>query len=72
MSTRTKRARIWVAGDGKTERLVRALNEGAALRHVYAARVASQDDLERLITKGVRVESAIPGADNTEPATPTE
>lgn len=54
--------RIYVASDstGKTERLVRATHPGQALRHVFTARVATQEDLERLITRGVRVENAKP------------
>ena len=73
MSTRTKRPRIWIASDdgGKTERLVRALHESAALRHVFTARVASQDDLERLITKGVRVENALPTAPEVQQELPS-
>jgi hypothetical protein len=53
-------SRIYVAGDstGKVERLVRANHPGHALKHVFRVRRASQDDLERLISRGVRVEDA--------------
>ena len=54
-------SRIYVASDsaGKSERLVRATHPGHALRHVFKVRVASQSDLERLISRGARVEDAI-------------
>lgn len=55
-------SRIYVASDsaGKGERLVRANHPGHALRHVFKVRVASQSDLERLIGRGAKVESAAP------------
>jgi hypothetical protein len=56
------------AQDQKTQRLVRASYSHMAERHVasqrYRARIASKDDLERLLTAGVRVEQA----DNKPPA----
>lgn len=57
--------RIYVVTDSSTkaERLVRATFRATAVRHVaqshFAARAATQDDLERLITAGVRVEQAV-------------
>jgi hypothetical protein len=53
-------SRVYVAADstGKIERLVRAHHPGQALRHVFGVRVASQADLERLLTRGTRVEDA--------------
>lgn len=61
--------RIYVAGDstGKIERLVRASHPGHALRHVFKVRVASQGDLERLISRGVRVENAKDTGPDVEP-----
>jgi imidazolonepropionase-like amidohydrolase len=53
-------SRIYVASDsaGKSERLVRASHPGHALRHVFKVRVATQSDLERLISRGAKVENA--------------
>lgn len=61
--------RIYVAGDhaGKVERLIRATHPGHALRHAFAARVASQDDLERLLSAGVKVENARAEPPDSEP-----
>lgn len=47
-------------GNGTDERLVRAAHANNALRHVtaplFSVRVAKPEDLERLMTRGVRVE----------------
>lgn len=54
--------RIYFVGAGNTERLVRATRGTAALRHVaedtYTVRLATQNDLEALLAKGVKVETA--------------
>ena len=54
--------RIYTVSAGTTVRLVRAAHPAQALMHVARAahevRVASQDDLEELLTKGARVELA--------------
>ena len=54
--------RIYCVSDGSTDRLVRAGSRAQAVSHVarsvFASRVATQDDLEQLITAGVRVETA--------------
>lgn len=63
----TDKTRIYVVAknDGTEERLVRAGHKFSAHRYVtstsYTTRMASQDDLERLWGKGVKVEHA--GAD---------
>lgn len=52
--------RIYIVTDGAISRLVRATHPSHALMHVvrdnYTVRVASQDDLETQISKGVKVE----------------
>lgn len=52
--------RVYVTADnnGKHERLVRATTKGSAARHVTRVHVATQTDLERLISAGVKVEMA--------------
>ena len=61
MSTGTRIYVVNRKGD-PTPRLVRATYRTTAIRHVsladYSARVATQTDLETLITQGVRVELA--------------
>jgi hypothetical protein len=56
------RVYIVANADGTTERLVRASYRHMAERHVaeqlFRTRIATKDDLERLITAGVRVERA--------------
>lgn len=51
-----------VTEDGASPRLVRATYSSTAIRHAsferFRARVATQADLEKLITAGVRVEHA--------------
>lgn len=51
-----------VEEDGRKDRLVRATYSAMAERHCaqgrYRARIATKDDLEKLITSGVRVEQA--------------
>lgn len=67
--------RVYVVSkaDGTDERLVRATYRHMAERHIAAqlfrSRIASKDDLERLITSGVRVEQAEP-APLDEPESP--
>lgn len=58
--TRANASRIYVVAstDGAHERLVRAGHPGAASRHATAVRVASQDDLARMISGGIQVEDA--------------
>jgi hypothetical protein len=57
--------RVYVVAntDGTQERLVRASYRHMAERHVaaklFVSRIATKDDLERLITAGVRVEQAV-------------
>lgn len=53
--------RVYVVADssGKFERLVRASAKGIAARHVSRVHVATQFDLERLISQGVKVEAAL-------------
>lgn len=52
--------RIYTVSDGKADRLVRATHPSNALMHVargaFTVRVASQDDLERLLKSGATVE----------------
>lgn len=59
MPTRTY---VVADADGKNERLVRASYRHMAERHVAAqlfrSRIASKDDLERLLVAGVRIEQA--------------
>lgn len=54
--------RIYRVTHGTADYLVRASNAAQALRHVtaklFAAEVATQDDLVRLLQKGVKVEEA--------------
>jgi len=56
--------RIYVVTNSATreERLIRATFRATAIRHAahqqFTARAATQDDLERLITSGMRVEQA--------------
>lgn len=64
--SRNANTRIYVVAntnDG-AERLVRAPNKSRAVKGSVAARVATQDDLQRLLSKGVIVE-------NEAPATPS-
>lgn len=60
-----------VTEDGASPRLVRATYSSTAIRHAsflrFQARVATQADLEKLITAGVRVELA-----NEHPGTQAE
>jgi len=57
--------RVYVVADadGKNERLIRATYRHMAERHVarkmFRSRIASKDDLERLILSGVKPEAAI-------------
>jgi hypothetical protein len=58
---RLSHTRIYVVAntsDG-VERLVRAANKSRAIKGSVAARVASQDDLQRLLARGVVVENDI-------------
>jgi hypothetical protein len=56
--------------DGSETRLVRAVSRFIAHRHVtlstYEARLATQDDLEILLSAGVTVESARPDPDTAD------
>jgi len=57
--TRLTSTRIYVVAsthDG-VERLVRAPNKARAVKGSVAARIATQDDLQRLLSKGVVVEN---------------
>lgn len=57
--------RVYVthAPDGSNERLVRASHPGHARAHSTHVRVASQNDLVRLLGKGLSVETADNGID---------
>ena len=66
--------RVYVVREvgNNTERLIRATYRATAVRHAaqdkFSARKATHDDLERLITAGVRVEQAAePQHDADEP-----
>ena len=52
--------RIYLVGTGQQVRLVRAPNRAQALAHVarstIAVSVASQDDLVKMLTAGIKVE----------------
>lgn len=54
--------RIYTVSDGNTDRLVRSASRAGALAHVarstFKTRVATQEDLETLLTSGVKVEDA--------------
>jgi hypothetical protein len=54
--------RIYRVANGESVRLVRGTHQASVLRHVarqaYDVRVATQDDLERLLGAGVKVEVA--------------
>lgn len=54
--------RIYFVAAGETEHLVRATRQGPALMHVangsHTVRVATQNDLERLLAKGTKVQTA--------------
>ena len=54
--------RIYFVGNDTSARLVRASRQGPALMHVargtLTVRVATQNDLELLLAKGVKVEDA--------------
>ncbi len=62
MATDITRIYVVAKRDGSEERLVRAGHKFTAHRHVtstsYATRLATQEDLERLLPKGVKVEQA--------------
>lgn len=60
--SRLANTRIYVVAntnDG-VERLVRAPNKARAVKGSVAARIASQEDLQRLLSKGVLVENESP------------
>jgi len=53
--------RIYRVDDGETAQLVRAPSQAQAVRHCakrFSVKVASQDDLCTLLTKGVKVEES--------------
>lgn len=54
--------RIYLVSSEDTKALVRAANQAQAIRHVainqYTAKVASQDDLVKLVAAGQSVEDA--------------
>ena len=54
--------RIYLVSSETTNTLVRATNQAQAIRHVaihqYSAKVASQDDLVKLVAAGQTVEDA--------------
>jgi hypothetical protein len=54
--------RIYFVGVGEDEHLVRATRQSVALMHTatvkYSVRLATQNDLERLLAKGTKVEIA--------------
>lgn len=53
--------RIYRIDDGHTDHLVRAASRAQAIGHVarnFAVRVATQRDLETLLTEGAKVEDA--------------
>lgn len=56
----TNNPRLYVAADTEheVERLVWAEHRSQAVKHCFAARVASQADIARLMAAGVRVEHA--------------
>lgn len=58
--TTANASRIYVIEDasGGNERLIRATHPGIAQKAATRVRVASQADLERLLIKGLRVETA--------------
>jgi len=61
-NSRLGSTRIYVVAnthDG-AERLVRAPNKARAVKGSVSARIASQEDLQRLLSKGVIVESDAP------------
>lgn len=63
MPSRPDRTRIYVleATNGKAdERLMRAANKSRAVRGSARARLATQDDLQRLLAAGVVVETEGP------------
>lgn len=62
------KTRIYCVSDGEhIERLVRASSRAQAISHVarsiYKSRVATQDDMECNLTRGVKVEDANAEAD---------
>lgn len=58
----TTKTRIYTIATGEKTRLVRASHPNNALMHaareMFSVRVATQDDLENLISVGVKVEAA--------------
>lgn len=66
--TATHSTRVYVthAPEGGAERLVRASHPGHARAHATRVRIATQDDLIRLMGKGLQVEDASPAADEPE------
>lgn len=62
--------RIYLVSGDTQPRLIRATYRATAVRHVaaerYTARIATHDDLEKLITAGVRVEHAEEGPEAVE------
>ncbi|MCE2918224.1 MAG: hypothetical protein LW768_22120 [Rubrivivax sp.] len=62
--------RIYLVGTGQQVRLVRAPNRAQALAHVarstIAVNVASQDDLVKMLTAGIKVEDVSPQVEQTE------
>lgn len=54
--------RIYFVGIGDTQHLVRATRQSIALMHVasnsHTVRVATQNDLEKLLAKGTKVQTA--------------
>jgi len=67
--------RIYYVAVGGSERLVRASRGSVALSHAasttHTVRVASQNDLERLLAKSVRVETAGEAPPSTAEQPPT-
>lgn len=63
--------RIYFVAVGGSERLVRASRGSVALMHAasstHTVRVASQNDLEKLLAKGIRVETAGEAPSQQEP-----
>jgi hypothetical protein len=62
MSRASDDVRVYVVVESDTgrERLLRAVNKSRAVRMSATARIATQTDMERLLSEGVPVESQVP------------
>ena len=61
MSSSPTRLYVVTSTDDLRERIIRAGSKARAVRFAASARIATQIDLERLITVGVKVENTTPG-----------